>query len=125
MKKVSKGKTQLEQKQIDDRFLFMLEEAIPVAQQERKKYMADITLFYRTVFEKKLQHFIGEQLNELAQIGRTELGTNIIRSNINCFRLIDDWFKEKVSEHIGNITEIRNSLDENESLSKELKEKYK
>jgi len=125
MIKKRKGKTPLEEKEINERFLFMLEEAIPVAQQERKKYVSDIALFYQTIFKDKLKHFIGMQLEELAQIGRSEYGNNIIRSNINCFNLIDTWMKEKTSEHIGNVETIRNSLDVGAEIIKEMGEKYK
>lgn len=102
----------------------MLEEAIPVAQQERKKYMADVAFFYSTIFKEKIKHFIGLQLEELAQVGRSERMDDMIRANINCFRLIDDWMKEKTSEHIGNLTEIRNSLDQDKDFINKIKEDY-
>jgi hypothetical protein len=123
MKKTSKGLPQLKNK-IQKDFLMMLDEAIPVAQNERKKYVSDIALFYQSVFKKKLQHFIGLQLLELAQIGRTELGTNIIRSNISCLRIIDEWFEERSNEHFGNLEEIRDSLSDGDLIINDLKKKY-
>ncbi len=124
MKKKSEGKPQLEKKQIDKKLLFILQEAIPDTQNGRKKYVSDIALFYQTVFKKKLQHFIGLQLEELAQIGRTELGSNIIRSNISCFRLIDEWMEKMTNEHLGNLEEVRESFKEGEDLVNNLKKKY-
>ena len=84
----------------EKKLLFILEESIPFAQNERKKYVSDIALFYQTIFKSKLQHFIGLQLEELAQIGRTELGNNVIRANINCFRLVDTWMEKMTNEHV-------------------------
>lgn len=123
MKKNSKGIPSLKNK-TDKEFIFMLDEAIPVSQQERKKYVADITFFYATVFKDKLKHFIGLQLEELAQLGRSELGNNIIRSNINCFRLIDEWMVKIQNEHFGNIQEIRNSFTEDKGFINEIKKTY-
>jgi len=124
MKKPIKGKTPIEQQKIYTKFSFMLDEAIPSNPTERKKYMSDCSFFYATVFKKKLQHFIGMQLEELSQLGRSEVGNNIIRSNINCFRLIDEWFKTNANEHLGNLEEIRNSLGEGEKLADKLKKIY-
>jgi len=107
-----------------DQLIFTLDDGLPKEQRERKKFVADIAYFYNSAFKKKLQHFIGLQLEELAQIGRTELGSNIIRSNINCFRLIDDWMKDKSNEHVGNMEEIRESFKGDENIINELKEKY-
>mgnify|MGYP003636722791 CR=1 FL=1 len=113
-----------ERLELKNKLEFLLEESIPEGQGERRKYMSSIALFYSSTFKEKLKHFIGDQLEELAQIGRTELGTNIIRSNINCFRLIDDWLKEKTNEHLGNLQEVRESLGENGEFINEMKQKY-
>lgn len=132
MPKTSEGLAQLknriqeleEQLAIKDKLFFMLEEAIPEGETGRKKYMSDIALFYSSVFKDKLKHFIGSQLEELAQIGRTELGTNIIRSNINCFRLIDEWMLKRTNEHIGNVEMVRQRMDENKEFISNIKNKY-
>lgn len=123
MTKKAKGITPA-QKEINERLLFMLEEAIPRSQTERKKYVGDIAFFYATIFKKKLEHFIGIQLEELAQIGRTELSTNIIRANINAFRLIDDWMKLMTSEHQGNLDGVRNSFDDTKNIINNMEKKY-
>lgn len=107
-----------------DRITFLLEEVIPTSQQDRKKYVSDIAFFYSTVFKSKLQHFIGEQLQELAYLGRDEEFYKTIRCNINCFRLIDEWMEKKTNEHIGNVENIRNTLDTDEKFINKLKEKY-
>jgi len=124
MKKTGKGKPQPQKNIEETKLLFTLEESIPFTQTERKKYVSDIALFYQTVFKKKLQHFIGLQLEELAQIGRTELGNNIIRANINCFRLIDSWMEKMTNEHVGNLEEARESFKEGEELISNLNKKY-
>lgn len=107
-----------------ERILFLLEESIPEAQQERKKYMADCAFFYSTVFKKKLQHFIGMQLEALATEGRPVVSDQFLRSSISVFRLIDEWFEKMTNEHIGNVNVIRNSLDEDEKFISQLKDKY-
>lgn len=117
--KKSEGITQLkkrikeleEQLEIKHKLLFMLDESIPKEQSERKKYVSDVAFFYGIVFKDKIQHFIGMQLEELAQIGRTELSSNIIRANINCFRLIDEWLRQRTNEHMGNLEDIRESFE--------------
>lgn len=113
-----------EQLEFKNKLVFLLEEAIPKEQEDRKKYVADIAFFYGVVFKKKLQHFMGLQMEELAQIGHTELMQNIIRSNINCFRLLSEWFEQKSNEHFGNLEEIRNSLDGDVDFINEVKKKY-
>ena len=102
----------------------MLKESIPISETGRKKYVADISVFYASVFREKLQHFIGLQLEELAQIGRTELSTNIIRSNINCFRLIDEWMEKMTNEHLGNLENVRQNLEIDKEFISDLKDRY-
>ena len=104
--------------------LFMLEEAIPKDQTGRKKYMGDIPVFYTTTFKEKLKHFIGEQLSELSQIGRSVELQNIIRANINCFNLIDEWMEKCTNEHLGNLTEMRNSFENEKEFISALKKTY-
>lgn len=113
-----------EQLELKNKLVFLLEESIPSDQQEQKTYVADIAFFYGSSFKKKIQHLIGEQLNELAQIGRTELGSNIIRSNINCFRLIDEWMEKKSNEHFGNLEQIRSSFKDNDEFINNMKKTY-
>mgnify|MGYP001174082629 FL=1 len=124
MKKTIKEKIPIEQQKIENKLSFILDEAIPTNPTERKKYMSDCAFFYATVFKEKLKHFIGMQLEELSLIGRTEKGTDIIRAHISAFRLIDEWFKINTNEHLGNLEEIRNSLEEGEKLADKLKKIY-
>jgi len=107
-----------------DKLIFSLEDSIPKAQSNRKRYVGDIALFYQSIFKEKLKHFIGDQLEELAQIGRTELSSNIIRSNINCFRLIGDWMELKTNEHIGNVEEMRGRSDTDKDFINNMKTTY-
>jgi hypothetical protein len=121
--KKGEGKTQPTEKN-KKQITFLLEEAIPKAQQERKKYVADCAFFYSTIFKSKLEHFIGEQLKELAYLGRDEEFYNTIRCNINCFRLIDEWFERKTNEHIGNVENIRNSFESDKDFISNIKKTY-
>jgi len=102
----------------------LFEEAIPKDQNGRKKYMGDVSLFYTTLFKEKLRHFIGDQLNELAKIGRSERGEDMIRSNINCFRLIDEWMEKCTNEHLGDLEEMRNRFQNDKDFTNELKKTY-
>lgn len=87
--------------------LFLLNDSVPVGDTLRKKYVADVALFYSSIFKDKLKHFIGLQMMELSQIGRTELSTNILRANINCFRVIDEWMQQMSNEHVAYIENER------------------
>lgn len=96
----------------------LLDEAIPKGETERKRYMADISLFYATIFKEKLKHFIGLQMVELSWLGRSEKEYDTIRSNINCFHLINDWMAERTNEHLGNLEELRKKFkDDDEFIS--------
>jgi len=123
IKKKSKRKTSLKKEEY--RIKFLLEEAIPKSQQERKKYVGDIAYFYSSIFKNKLQHFIGMQLEALATEGRPVVNDQFLRSSISVFRLIDEWMEQKTNEHIGNVTTIRNSLDDDAKFKGELEDKYK
>lgn len=122
MNNKSHGKTEL--KTEEKKLLFILEESIPVAQEERKKYVSDIAFFYSTVFKQKLKHFIGMQLEALATEGRPVVSDQFIRCSISCFRLIDEWCETMTNEHIGNMTQVRNSLDDNKIIINEFDKKY-
>lgn len=131
-KENSEGITQLkkrikeleEQLEVKNKLIFSMENSVPTEQTARKKYVADVAFFYGTIFKKQIQHMIGLQLEELAQIGRTELGNNIIRSNINCFRIIDEWMEEKTNEHFGNLEQIRESFVDDKDFISKIKETY-
>ena len=124
MKKKVEGTTQTQEKRIQEKFRFMLNEAIPVNQEERRKYVGDVAFFYLSIFKSKLQHFHGLQLEELAQIGRSERLSDIIRANINSMRLINEWMQFCVSEHQGNLEGIRNALPDSEEFINDIKKKY-
>ena len=115
-------KTEIEE--LDKKFLFLLDDPMPKTQTERKKYVSDVALFYQTVFKKKLQHFIGLQLEELAQVGHSEEMYNTFRANINCFRLIDEWMESKTNEHIGDLENLRSQFNSNEEFISNLKKTY-
>jgi len=119
---MSKGKPTLKK---NKEITFLLEESIPKDATGRKQYVSDIAYFYATTFKEKLKHFIGLQLIELAQIGRSEKESNIIRANINCFNLIDDWMDKETKEHFGDLEQLRNSFDNNDDFINKLKDEYK
>lgn len=102
----------------------LFDDVVPKGQTERKKYMGDISLFYTMTFKDKLKHFIGDQLQELAKIGRTERGEDLIRANVNCFRLIDEWMEKCTNEHLGDLEEMRHRFQEDKSFINEVKKTY-
>lgn len=122
--KIPQTKIKKEKLEMDTKFLFMLEESIPVEGNARKRYVADIALFYHSVFKNKLQHFIGEQMVELSKIGQSELMTNIIRSNINAFHLIDTWMLQRQNEHLGNLEQMRQAFGTEDQFTEEFKKTY-
>ena len=109
---------------INSNLKITFESVIPKSQGDRKRFVADCTFFYITVFKKQLEYFRGEQLLELAKIGRTEELNNIIRANINCFNLIDTFFEKMQNEHESNLTEIRDSFRQGDEVINSLKKKY-
>lgn len=113
---IEKLKAKLE---LRDSIGFLLDEAIPKGETQRKRYMADISLFYSTIFKEKLKHFIGEQMEELSRFGRSREGDDFIRASISVFRLIDEWMLVRTNEHLGNLEELRSKVkDNNEFISK-------
>lgn len=102
----------------------LFNEAIPKEQNGRKKYMGDVALFYSTIFKDKLRSFIGDQLNELGKIGRSERGEDLLRSNVSCFRLIDEWMEKCTSEYMGDLEDLRNRSSDNKEFSNNLKKTY-
>ena len=98
--------------EIKNKLVFIFDESIPEEAGKRRAYVSSVAGFYGTLFEKKIKHFIGLQMEELAQIGRTELSTNIIRANINCLRIIDEWMLKMTNEHLGDLNKIRDSYPE-------------
>lgn len=123
MNKKGNGRTEPKTKD-KERITFLLEESIPKAQQERKKYVSDIAFFYSTIFKDKLKHFIGLQLEALATEGRPVVSDQFLRSSISVFRLIDEWMIKMTNEHVGNVENIRSSLDTNEKFIRDFKDKY-
>ena len=103
----------------------MLEDSVPQNDETaRRQYVSRVAGFYGGVFKEKLKHFIGMQLEELAMIGRSEVGIDILRSNINCFRLMNTWMLKMTNEHIGNGQEQRSALPTNAEFINKMKKKY-
>jgi len=123
MKIQNKGKTPVKIKK--NPLMFTLEDSIPIGETDRKKYVSDVAFFYSSIFKEKIKHFIGDQLEELSQVGRTEKGNDIIRSNINCFRLIDEWMERMTNEHIGNLENLKNRVQQGEQFINNFKGEYK
>lgn len=113
-----------QQLEFKNQLRFTLDDSIPKDQNGRKEYMSNVAAFYALVFKNKIPNFISLQMEELAQIGRTELGSNVIRSNINCFRIIDEWMQDCTNEHMGNLNEARQSFNEDDKIISNIKEKY-
>jgi len=124
MIKKAKRLPQAQENKIYKKLRFILSEAIPTNQEERRKYVGDVAFFYGSIFSKKLEHFHGLQLEELSQIGRSQELSNIIRANINTLHLIDEWMQDMFNEHQGNIEGIRNALPDREEFINNIKIKY-
>lgn len=118
-----KLKKELELVKFQRSIVISLEELIPLSQNERKEYVGRIAVFYRTVFKDKIQHFISEQLKALSRLGLTSQEEMILRSNINCFQLIDEWCESKSNEHYGNLIEAKNQSDSVFDVISNIKEK--
>jgi hypothetical protein len=100
----------------------VLEENVPKEQEERKQYVQQIAHFY-SIFKDKLAHMVSQQKDTLAMIGLTKQEEDILRSNISCLNLIDEWFDMKTKEHFGDLHAIRESLDGDEDIINNLKQK--
>lgn len=118
---IEKLKAKLE---LRDSIGFLLDEAIPKGETQRKRYMADISLFYSTIFKEKLKHFIGMQMEELSRFGRSREGDDFIRASINVFRLIDEWMLKRTNEHLGNLEELRNKVSDDKEFINKFKTIY-
>ena len=102
----------------------MLKENIPIQGLAREKYVADISIFYVSIFKDKITHFISLQKEALSQMGRPDREYEIYRSNINCFLLIDDWMQTLTNEHLGDLEEKRSAAELASEFVGELKVKY-
>jgi hypothetical protein len=120
-KEIERLKARLE---LRDSIGFLLDESIPEEQTKRKRYMADISLFYGSIFKDKLKHFIGLQMEELSRFGRSKESEDFIRGSINVFRLIDEWMALRTNEHLGNLEELRNSHKDDKDFISNFKKIY-
>lgn len=117
--------TRLQKKlELNNSIGFLLDEAIPEGETQRKRYMADISLFYSTTFKKKLEHFIGMQMEELSKFGRSEKGDDFIRASISVFRLINEWMELRTNEHLGNLEEMRAKFADDKEFINNFKQTY-
>lgn len=103
---------------------FLLDESIPEGETKRKRYMADISLFYGTIFREKLKHFIGMQMEELSKFGRSKEGDDFIRASISVFRLINEWMELRTNEHLGNLEEMRSKFGDDKEFINNFKKTY-
>jgi len=110
--------------ELKDSIGFLLDEAIPKGETQRKRYMADISLFYSTIFKEKLKHFIGEQMEELSRFGRSREGDDFIRASIEVFRLINEWMLTRTNEHLGNLEELRSKFSDDKQFIDKFKTIY-
>lgn len=103
---------------------FLLDETIPIEENQRKIYMADISLFYEKIFKNKLKHFIGSQMSELAQFGRSEKWSDFLKASINVFRIIDEWMELRTNEHLGDLEEMRNRFQDDKEFINNFNKTY-
>lgn len=102
----------------------LLKAAMPMEQGARKNFVSQVALFYTTAFKDKLAEMVGDQMKVLSKIGLTNQEENILRSNINCLNLINDWCNELTNEHLGDIQMARNGLEDTFDITSEIKDKY-
>lgn len=95
-----------------------------MSETERKKYVSDVTMCYVTVFKKQFPQFIFDQQQFLSIIGRSEKEYDIIRCNINVIRLFEEWMIRMTNEHLGDLEESRNKVEETEDFTSNLRETY-
>lgn len=106
-------------------FEYMLNEDIPIEQNERKSYMSDITMFYRKIFKKKIDHAVSLQKDALTIIGKTPEEYALFRATANAFFLLNEWFLEREREHLGNLQEKRQAVESGMDIASEISSKYK
>lgn len=100
-----------------------LDKLIPKEEQERKNFVSDVTINYERFLKKLLLQVIEDQKDILVRLGLTERESDFFRSNINVCNLIDEWCLRQVSEHGGNMVEIRESQEDKSDINN-IKEKY-
>ncbi len=113
-----------EQKRIKH-FQYLLNEDIPVEQNARKNYFSDITMFYTKIFKKKIAQMISAQKDALTILGKTEKEYDLFRSCVNVFSLLDDWFTQSEREHLSDLEEARQRVENSMSEVDEINRKYK
>jgi len=90
---------------------------------QRKDYISKITIFYKDIFEKKLQEIIKYQYQELGNIDNSGNKDLIHKGTINALYLVDEWFQECVGEQAGYNSELSNLEESAEDIKKRLKNK--
>lgn len=103
---------------------FLFEDSIPKEEKAQKEYVTDVAFFYQKILKEKIRHFIGLQMEQIAQFGRSEKESEFYRSNINCFRLMDEWCERLVNHHVADLEEAKEAQEDNETFIKNLKDKH-
>lgn len=106
-------------------FIFLMNENIPEEQNARKNYFSDITMFYNKIFKSKISELVSAQKNALAIIGRKEEEYSFFRACINVFSLLEDWFVRSEREHLSDLEEARQAVENSEGMVDEITRKYK
>lgn len=100
------------------------EDSIPKDQTGRKNYVSQIAAFYGVIFKEQLRTMVGQQLQMLSRVGLTKQEEDIFRSNINCLHLINEWCEERTNEHLGNLQNLREQLEDSSDITSEIRDKY-
>ena len=84
---------------------------IPTEPAARKEYLAQWASYFRGGLDKKIQHLIAQQKDELAKFPLTEREADFHRAGINFGELLLEWGDEIISEHHANIAGDRGTQD--------------
>lgn len=91
---------------------------------ERKKYVSDIAAAYVAFFKNQFKEAINAQMQALSEVGRSDEEYKLYRSNINVLRLLEDWMILKTNEHLGDLEEARNRVEETKDFTSNFRETY-
>ena len=105
-------------------FIKQFDSSLPNDYEKRKAACLNIHTIYQMTLKKQLANMIAEQAETLALIGTSEKLSDIYRSNINCLRLIDEWFESRSNEYLAMINEGSQELENQSDFISGLVTKY-
>lgn len=101
------------------------EDTSPIDIEKRKDYIAKVAIFYKDIFEKKINEMVTYQYAALGDIDNNKEKDLIHKGTINALNLIDEWFRECVVEQSGYLSEKSTQEESSEDVKQRLKNKLK